>query len=152
MPAETNERDDSLRSSDVQGPFRRALIEYRAAPRLLGSLSKCLAAEGRFEEALECVFESLTVDPAQPALLLRAGEWLAILGRYEDAVRFCERYQALRPTSPRGYVRMGDCLLRQGYLWSAADAYIRALSCRPESRVLKSRVRRVMRLCEGTGG
>ncbi|MBM3319505.1 MAG: tetratricopeptide repeat protein [Candidatus Eisenbacteria bacterium] len=152
MSAETNQRDDSLRAPDRHDRFRRALIEYRSAPRLLRSLSKCLAAEGRFEEALECVFESLTVDPAQPALLLRAAEWLAILGRHEDAVRFCERYQALRPTSPRGYVRMGDCLLRQGYLWSAADAYIRALSCRPESRLLRSRVRRVMRLCEGAEG
>ncbi|MFH1679830.1 MAG: tetratricopeptide repeat protein [Candidatus Eisenbacteria bacterium] len=132
--------------------FRRALAGYPRSPRLLASLSKCLAAQGRTEEALECVFESLTLDPGQPALLLRAADFLTLLDRCDEALRFCEHYQSLRPSSPRGYVRMGDCHLRRGNLWSAADAYFLALSRSPENRLVKSRLRGVMRLCASPRG
>jgi tetratricopeptide (TPR) repeat protein len=143
-----HEEDARVASPSVKR-FQRTLGGYPRSPRLLASLAKCLASEGRLEDSLECILASLELDPAQPLLLLRAADSFAILGRVEEAVRFYEHYQSLRPSSPRGYARMGDCLLRAGYVWSAADAYSRALARSQESAGLKQRVREVMRLCAG---
>ncbi len=140
------EEESRVASPSVER-FRRTLKGYPRSPKLLASLAKCLASEGRVEDSLECVLSSLELDPAQPHLLLRAADSFAILGRVEEAVRFYEHYQSLRPSSPRGYARMGDCLLRAGYVWSAADAYSRALARSEGSADLKARVREVMRLC-----
>ncbi|RPJ41857.1 MAG: hypothetical protein EHM19_10950 [Candidatus Latescibacterota bacterium] len=141
-------KDEGLPEAPPRGEaFRMALSGYPRSPRLLASLARCLAADGRIEEALECVLSSLELDPGRPHLLLRAGDYFALLGRFEEAVRFYEHYQSLRPSSPRGYARMGDCLRRAGYAWSAADAYSLALSRSPDSCELKRRVREVMRLC-----
>jgi len=131
--------------------LRDVLAHFPRSPGLLARLGKCLAVQGRVDEALECVLASLEIEPAQPSLLLRAADLFAMMERFEEAMRFCEHFQALRPKSPRGYARMGDCLLRQGYFWSAADAYSLALTRSPESRLLRERVTGAMRLCRETG-
>ncbi|MBN1827075.1 MAG: tetratricopeptide repeat protein [Candidatus Eisenbacteria bacterium] len=138
------------RTSDaarVERGFREALDRFPRSPKLLARLGKCFAVQGRVEEALECVLLSLEMDPGQPGLLLRAGDLFASVERFEEALRFYEHYQELRPRSPRGYARMGDCLFRQGYFWSAADAFSFALSRSPDSGWIRDRLEGVMRLC-----
>lgn len=143
--AQSKQIREEYRSAEER--FREALEEFPRSPGLLSRLGKCLALQGRIDEALECILTSLEIDPAQPGLLLRAADLFAMIERLEEAMRFYEHYQDLRPDSPRGYARMGDCLLRQGYFWSAADAYSMALNRKPGSRLLKERVAGAMRLC-----
>ncbi|MFH1278765.1 MAG: tetratricopeptide repeat protein [Candidatus Eisenbacteria bacterium] len=127
--------------------FREALEQFPRSPGLLARLGKCLFLQGRIDEAIECLLSSLEMEPAQPSLLLRAADLFAIRERFEEAMRFYEHYQHLRPNSPRGYARMGDLLLRQGFVWSAADAYGMALARRPDSKLLQGRMDAVLRLC-----
>lgn len=127
--------------------FRRALDQNPDRPDLLAQLGKCVAFQGRTEEALELFLSSLEVDPAQPGLLLRTGDLYLTLGCYEEAMRFYEHYQGLRPGSAHGYAHMGGCLLSQGYIWSAADAYSLALDRDPRNPKLKKHLDELMEIC-----
>jgi len=147
MPAEGRREETREAYERVEREFRDALRDFPRSPGLLARLGKCLALQGRIDEAIECFLSSLEIDPAQPELLLRAADLFVSADRFEEAMRFYEHYQSLRPNSPRGYARMGDCLLREAYFWSAADAYSLALSRDPKSRFLQERVARAVRIC-----
>ncbi len=127
--------------------FRKALHKNPGRPDLLAQLGKCVALQGRTEEALELFLSSLEVDPAQPGLLLRTGDLYLTLGCYEEAMRFYEHFQSLRPDSARGYAHMGGCLLSQGYIWSAADAYSLALDRDPHNPKLQKHLDELMEIC-----
>ncbi len=146
MP-ESWDEEAQLRYRRAEERLREALTRFPESPALLASLGKCLLFQGRTDEALECILTSLELDPAQCDLLLRAADIFASKECFEEAMRFYELYQSLRPGSSKGYFRMGNCLFRQGYFWSAADAYCMALSRKPESRLLKVRLQDAMRLC-----
>jgi tetratricopeptide (TPR) repeat protein len=148
VPGEEREKGARDDGPAAEARFHEALDGFARFPRILASLGRCLAGQGRVGEALECLLASLEANPAQPALLLRAADLLALQGRLEEAERFYEHFVSLRPSSPRGYARMGDCLLRQGYVWSAADAYRKALDRSPDNRALEKRLRGVARLAD----
>lgn len=127
--------------------FRKALDRNPGRPDLLAQLGKCVALQGRTEEALEFFLSSLEVEPAQPGLLLRTGDLYLSIGCYEESMRFFEHYQCLRPDSARGYAHMGGCLLSQGYIWSAADAYSLALDRDPRNPKLEKQLEDLMEIC-----
>ncbi len=127
--------------------FRKALDTNPDRPDLLAQLGKCVALQGRTDEALDCFLSSLEIDPVQPALLLRTGDLYLSQGGYEEAMRFYEHYESLRPENARGYSRMGDCLLLQGFVWSAADAYSLALDRDPRNPQIRKHLDELMEMC-----
>ncbi len=131
----------------AEAMFRQALKKNGESPDLLAQLGKCVALQGRTDEALELFLSSLEMNPAQPILLLRTGDLYFSQGCYEEAMRFYEHYERLRPERARGYARMGDCLLAQGYIWSAADAYSLAVDRDPDDPGLRRQLQEMMEIC-----
>ncbi len=127
--------------------LRRALEKNPESSDLLAQLGRCVALQGKTEEALEFFLSSLEADPAQPGVLLRTGDLYLAMRCYEEAMRFYQHYESLRPESARGFARMGDCLLAQGLPWCAADAYSLALDRDPRNPKLEKHLTDLVERC-----
>ena len=91
-----------------------------------------VAAEGRFDEAIEYYRKSLRIAPTYCDALFNLGNALAAKGRYKESI---EPYQAclkLKPWYFEAYNNLGSAFIKLGRREEAAEEYRQALGLQPD--------------------
>ncbi|HEY8255181.1 MAG TPA: tetratricopeptide repeat protein, partial [Rhizomicrobium sp.] len=121
-----------------QGNLAEAERLYRAALKgdgrnamLLYLLGVALAQQGRNNEALSVLSQSIASNPQMPDALFARAQLLLAAGRAADALADIERARPLAPANPAMLMAEGDVLSALGRFENALHAYDRALALAP---------------------
>lgn len=103
------------------------LLESDPAPKYIHLKTKALAAEGRFEAALELLV------PLEDAVSLTfAAQCMDSLGRYEEAIHCFEQALALAPDNDDAYKGLGNLEQKRGNIDRAREYLERAYAIAPD--------------------
>jgi len=130
-----------------QGNLAEAERLYRAALKgegrnamLLYLLGVALAQQGKTDEALPMLSQSIAINPQMPDALFARAQLLLAAGRAADALGDIERARPLAPANPTMLVTEGNALSELGRFENALQAYNRALALAPGNpQVLNNR-------------
>ena len=111
----------------------RRAISARGHPvaEFSDTLGKVLAAQGRYDEALACFQESLSLRPDVALTHQSIGTALCALGRASEAAPHFEAALRLSPGDPAAHVNMGTVLLDRGMPAEAMEYFRKALDLDP---------------------
>jgi len=102
------------------------------APRTLYARAGALQELKRYEEALACCDEAISLKPDYAEALNRRGVILAMLERIEEALATFERALAIVPASAETWTNRGNALGELRRIDQAVASYDRAIAIRPE--------------------
>jgi DNA-binding winged helix-turn-helix (wHTH) protein/TolB-like protein/Tfp pilus assembly protein PilF len=138
------EMDDSVAEAHASLAFaiahrehdwQRAQAEYRRALELapgyatgLQWLALCLAAQGRFDEAIATSRRAVEADPLSPIIATDLGRHLYYARRYEDAVEQLRAAVELDPTFARAHQELGRAYRQRGQVDLAVAELSRAVA------------------------
>jgi hypothetical protein len=78
------------------------------------NLGNAMAAQGRFEEAIECFHQTLQLTPAHPAAMYSMGRAYARLEKYKEATRWYREVIELQPGYVPARYNLATVLFKQG--------------------------------------
>jgi eukaryotic-like serine/threonine-protein kinase len=107
--------------------YRGIIARFPLETEAYWRLSKLLAGEEKYEEAIEAVRLGLAVDGGSKDLYNSLGGILGAQGKLNDAIAAHERYVALAPTEPNAYDSLGLSYQRSGNYPEAIKNYELAL-------------------------
>ena len=95
------------------------------------NLGNALAAEGRFDEAVDQFQRALRIDPNDSDAVYNLGNALARQGNFEAAGKQLQYALQVNPRNAMAAYDLGNVRVRQGRLEEAADQFQRALKIDP---------------------
>ena len=127
--------DHGPRSTDygrlAEEAYRQLLAVKPDHPDAAGLLAALLAQQGRLDEAVACLHQSLLFRPDAPETYHTLGLTLARQQKLEEAGAAFRQALRHRPEFPEAHNSLGNTLLRQQKLDEACDCYRRAIAARP---------------------
>jgi protein O-mannosyl-transferase len=95
------------------------------------NLGNALAAEGRFDEAVDQFQRALRIDPNDPDAVYNLGNALARQGNFEAAGKQLQQALKINPNNAMAAYDLGNVRARQGRFDEAMDQFQRALKIDP---------------------
>jgi tetratricopeptide (TPR) repeat protein len=117
--------------AEAERLYRAALKSDRRNAMLLYLLGVALAQQGRNNEALPLLGQSITINPQMPDALFARAQLLLAAGRAADALTDIERGRMLAPANPAMLMVEGDALSALGRFENALQSYDRTLALAP---------------------
>jgi DNA-binding winged helix-turn-helix (wHTH) protein/TolB-like protein/Tfp pilus assembly protein PilF len=112
----------------AEAEYRRALELSPGYATALQWLALCLAAEGRFDEAIATSRRAVAADPLSPIIATDLGRHLYYARRYPQAIDQLRAAVDLDPTFARAHQELGRALRQGGLLDVAVSELSRAVA------------------------
>lgn len=103
-------------------------LELEVAPALWQALGWAIAQQGRYDEAIACWQEAVTLDPTWVAGYQAQAETHQHLGEWSRAIAALQSWLALQPTAAAAHHRLGQCLWELGEITGAIAQFQHTLS------------------------
>ncbi|HSR52364.1 MAG TPA: tetratricopeptide repeat protein [Acidobacteriota bacterium] len=148
---------EDAKSDSIEGLFHQAVALHPRHPGIRRWYGAYLRSRERQEEALEQFQRARQLDPLSPIILLDLGWCHHQLGRYQRALAFYDRVEQLDPAHAKAHYLRGLTFTAMGryaeaiasletavplsdnsphYLYSLADAYLKAEQPQQAARIL----------------
>lgn len=89
--------------------------------------------DGRFREASEAFYRSISIKPDNPLAWLNLGTAQALIGEYPKAIESLKKSVQLDPRLALGYANLGEVCFRERRFQEAVDAYTALLTLWPDN-------------------
>jgi protein O-mannosyl-transferase len=116
---------------DSEELWRHALSIDRGSSFAHNNLGNALAAQGRFEEAIDEFQMALSIDPNDPDATYNLGNALAQQGNFEAAGKQLQQALQMNPDNAMAAYDLGNVRARQGRFDEAIDQFQKALKIDP---------------------
>jgi len=125
---------DAGSAAEAERGYRLLLTLAPRDPRMPAHLAVLLLEQGRAEEALPLLDQTLALDPGQAGMWVNKGNVLIGLGRFSEAIAVYGQAIALQAEDERvsGWINLGVYLQGLGRHDDAAEAYLKAMALEPE--------------------
>jgi tetratricopeptide (TPR) repeat protein len=125
-----NEDDESAIEA-----FRKLIKQYPYEIEPYPHLAKLLHSKERYQEALECLKQGLTIDPESKEVYNLLGGIYSSLGRHKEGIAAKQKTVELAPQDPNTHDSLGLSYQLAGHYVEAIQEYNRALELNPDFEI-----------------